>query len=250
MLSARNVTMNTFFAHDDFLNKNKLVHGSAMKAAAWVIRTNLTGKVLTVEYNATTSTQPSANVKVSGVATSVSVTHGKPLKLENVRVELRERKLTGATKLAFHGVALVVNTGLWEMTVWSKAYPNAKANPGKALLNIHIEALYDADTDPVAPHGLIGQSYDGDALPVNGELDDYQGKEVTTKAMAEGAIEGTASEYELHHKFATRFKYSRFDATSAKHRDPTELAGAKGAKRSKEVFAASASADLEDPEAE
>jgi len=250
MLSARNATMNMYFAHDDFQNPNKVVHGSAMKAAAWVLRTNVTGKIDTVEYNASVGDDTRAFDKVSYSPNGDWIKHGqKALEYENVRVELRERKLSGTAKKAFHGVALVVNTGLWQMTVWSKPYPNAPANPGKALLNIHVEALYDADSDPVAPHGLIGQSYDGDALPVDGELDDYHGKEITTKAMAEGAIEGDATEYELHHKFATRFKYSRFDVTAAKHRDPTLLKG-KGAKpRSKEAFAASAKADLEDEDA-
>jgi len=250
MLSARNVTMNTFFVHDDFKNPNKIVHGSAMKAAAWVLRTNDTGTVITVEYNASSAGRPAAYVKASDSPVGVWVSHGqKPFIMENIAIQLRERKLSGVGKKSFHGVALVVETGLWQMSVWSKPYPNAAANPGKALLNIHVEALYDADLDPVAPHGLIGQSYDGDAAPVDGELDDYKGKEVTTKAMAEGALEGDASDYELRHKFATRFAYSRFDATAAKHRDVSKLAVKKDAKPRKEAFAGTATADLEDDEA-
>jgi len=250
MLSARNVTMNTYFVHDDFNNHHKMVHGSAMKAAAWVIRTNVTGKVVTIEYNASAADRTAAFVKVSGIPAGIWVHHGqKPFVLENVRVEMRERKISGATHKNLHGVALLVQVAdMWQMTVWSKPYPNAAANPGKALLNIHIEALYDADEDPVAPHGLIGQSYDGDATPVDGELDDYKGKEITTKAMAEGALEGVASEYELKHKFATHFKYSRFDVTSAKHRDVSKLSVKKGSQPRKEVSAGMASADLEDDE--
>jgi len=251
MLSARNTTMNTYFAHDDFKNPNRVVHGSAMKAAAWVLRTNNTGKIVTVEYNASAAARTSAYIKVSDSPMGLWLTHGqKPFQIENVRIEMRERKLAGATKKAYHGVALVVNTGLWQMTVWSKPYPNAASNPGKALLNIHVESLYDADADPVAPHGLIGQSYDGDTLPVDGALDDYKGNEVTTKAMAEGAIEGDAVDYELRHRFATRFKFSRFDSTAAYHRDVSKLGVAKGGKeRSKETFAASASADVEEESA-
>jgi len=247
MLSARNVTMNTFFVHDDFQNPNKIVHGSAMKSAAWVLRTNVTGTVITVEYNASSTGRAAAYVKTSDSSVGVWVSHEqKPFVLENIAIQMRERKLSGVGKKSFHGVALVVETGLWQMSVWSKPYPNAAANPGKALLNIHVEALYDADLDPVAPHGLIGQSYDGDAAPVDGELDDYKGKEVTTKAMAEGALEGAASDYELRHKFATRFRYSRFDATAAKHRDTSKLAVKKDAKPRKEAFAGTATADLDD----
>jgi len=246
MLSARNVTMNTLFVHDDFQNPYKVVHGSAMKSAAWVIRTNLTGKLITIEYNASSTEKTAASIKVSDAPSAVWLSHGKKaFELENVHIEMRERVLSGVGKKAFHGVALTVSTGLWRTTVWSKPYPNAALNAGKALLNIHIEALYDADSDPIAPHGLIGQSYDGDKMPMDGELDDYESKEVTTTAMAEGALEGVATEYELHHKFATRFKYSRFDATAAKHRDVSKLPRAgKPSKPRVEAFAASAVADL------
>ena len=49
----------------------------------------------------------------------------------------------------------------------------------------------------VAPHGLIGQTYDGDGLGVIGKTDDYKTRDnvVTTSAMGEGAIEGDASDY-------------------------------------------------------
>jgi len=43
--------------------------------------------------------------------------------------------------------------------------------------------------------------------------------------MAEGAIEGIASDYEMSDKFSTSFKYSRFDATAAKPRDISKMTG-------------------------
>lgn len=224
MLSARNVTFNALFMHDDFKNMFKLIHGSAMKAATWVLRTNVTGRIVTIEYNATTTSGMRALVRVSDSAAAVWVHHKSPaFQLENVRVEMRSKRLSGAGWKPWHGTALLVNTGLWSIGVWSKPYPNAAANPGKALLNIKIDPLYDADHDPVAPHGLIGQSWDGDSMATNGKLDDYSSDEVTTRAMAEGAIEGTAEEYTMKHKFATDFKYTRFDATAAKHRDTSKL---------------------------
>ena len=61
------------------------------------------------------------------------------------------------------------------------------------------------------PHGVVGQSFDGDGLPRSGRLDDYSGPEVTTSAMAEGAIEGVADEYRMSAPYATEFRYSRFD---------------------------------------
>jgi len=232
MLSARNLTFSALFVHDDFKNPYKMVHGSAMKATTWVMRTKETGRTVTVEFNASATVPYRALVKVSDSNAGVWVHHGsRPFKVENIVVEMREQKLsgvnTGAGKRSWHGTALKVSTGLWSMNVWNKPYPNAASNPGKALLNINIEPLYDADNDVVAPHGLIGQSWDGDGKPTDGLLDDYSGAEVTTEAMGEGALEGVASDYKLRHKFATNFKFSRYDATAAKHRDVSKIAPAK-----------------------
>ena len=68
----------------------------------------------------------------------------------------------------------------------------------------------------VAPHGLLGQSWDGDSIAVDGATDDYHQRRamLKTTAQAEGAIEGVASDYRLASPFATAFKFSRFDATA------------------------------------
>jgi hypothetical protein len=66
------------------------------------------------------------------------------------------------------------------------------------------------------PHGILGQSWDGDGAPRDGAVDDYKYRAdapiVTTKAMAEGAIEGVGGDYALPsgRPFATDFKFSRF----------------------------------------
>lgn len=151
------------------------------------------------------------------------VDHASAYTFENVKLIMRERKMGSLG----HGMALSITTGNWEVNVWSKRFPNPAANPGKALLNVAVSATYDADHDVVAPHGLVGQSYDGDGVAVDGNVDDYTGKEVTTQAMAEGAIEGTAAEYKVSGPFATDFKYTRFDATAAKARDVSKLTGVK-----------------------
>ena len=73
----------------------------------------------------------------------------------------------------------------------------------------------------IAPHGIIGQAWDGDDVGVDGAQDNLgqlrqeQGNEVTTRAQAEGAIEGTAGDYLMKNAFATDYKYSRWDVVSA-----------------------------------
>ena len=55
---------------------------------------------------------------------------------------------------------------------------------------------------------------------------------VTTSALAEGAIEGVAADYRLPHKFATDFTFTRFGAAGAaaaagRPRDVARLTGEK-----------------------
>merc|ERR1712060_604263 len=56
-----------------------------------------------------------------------------------------------------------------------------------------------------------------DVYPAQGEY--------TTNAMAEGAIEGDASQYEMPSPFATSFAYSRFGLESAPPRNTSKFVG-------------------------
>jgi hypothetical protein len=68
----------------------------------------------------------------------------------------------------------------------------------------------------VPSHGIVGQSYMS-SKPVFGKRDVYpESGEFTTKAMAEGAIEGDASEYKVNAKYNTDFKYSKFESSFEK----------------------------------
>jgi hypothetical protein len=91
---------------------------------------------------------------------------------------------------------------------------------------------------------LLGQTYDRDGLEVNGRRDDYShlddgrptasrtgvGGIITTRAKAEGAIEGTLDNYRVASGFATAFRFSRFDATSAPTRNVSALSGKRGSR--------------------
>jgi hypothetical protein len=96
----------------------------------------------------------------------------------------------------------------------------------------------------VAPHGLLGQAWDGDAVAVNGKTDvtlfaeamtkmAMEGKvmDVKTAANAEGAIEGEAKDYivagPMGDRFSTQFKFNRFGRASAAPRDISSLTGQK-----------------------
>lgn len=82
-----------------------------------------------------------------------------------------------------------------------------------------------------APHGIVGQSFDGSLIAVSGKQDKYgDAPEFTTTAQAEGAIEGVFTEYVVPAPFTTSFKYSRFDAKGVvAPRNVTTLTGVKTA---------------------
>ena len=61
-----------------------------------------------------------------------------------------------------------------------------------------------------------------ETIIVEGRKDDYSLQEVTTTAMAEGAIEGEASDYKLPSAYETKYRFSRFDAVKASPRDITQ----------------------------
>ena len=60
-----------------------------------------------------------------------------------------------------------------------------------------------------------------------GATDQYKGVEFTTSAMGEGAIEGTAEDYEMADKLSTDFKFCRWGLKVAKPRNVSTLTGVK-----------------------
>ena len=109
--------------------------------------------------------------------------------------------------------------------------------------DLEIVPTYMVDSDPVAPHGLLGQTHDRDRLRVDGMKDDYSRLDdvqpsasrqragagsVTTRAKAEGAIEGSLEDYRMASDFATAFRFSRFDAVTAPVRNVSALGGRVG----------------------
>jgi len=232
LLSARNLSFNALFKYDDFNLPHRLVHGSYMQSVFVTARTSCDSPVackswsgrsrlLHIEFNSTKGLHKThfALVREQG-RPSVQI-DSKGMRFDNVFVQLREHQ---------KATSLYVNTGKWKLSAVSKNFPNPDENPGKMLLHVGVEALYDADSDPVAPHGLIGQSYDGDGVAIDGKQDDYRnsGDVMSTEAQAEGAIEGAGADYIMSSEpFATDFKYSRFNAVKADHRDVSLLKGSK-----------------------
>lgn len=140
----------------------------------------------------------------------------------------------GDVHFRFHNKMLVVTTPKWRT---SAEVTSGRPHPGQLRINVRIQPLYDVTSDPVAPHGLLGQTYDGDARPLHGKRDRYDvlddgsltrartraGGNVTTRAKAEGAIEGESEMYRIRSPFDTNFAFSRFGAHQASPRNASGL---------------------------
>jgi hypothetical protein len=103
------------------------------------------------------------------------------------------------------------------------AYPHANI----LRINLQVSPRRDLAHSAVQPHGLLGQMF-GPGVPLFGRRDTYKkrrpGEVVRTRAQAEGAIEGSsAADYKLSSRFATAFRYSRFDARAAPGRNISQM---------------------------
>jgi hypothetical protein len=111
----------------------------------------------------------------------------------------------------------------WELSITARRVWNRVDGP-EHRLDLSMKPTVAEQDLSAWPHVIIGQSYDGDGKAISGRQDNYSEAVVVTEAMAEGAIEGVASDYRVASPFETLFKYSRFDATMATSR-PRAMAG-------------------------
>jgi len=214
-LSARNLSVALLIEHGSFrTSHSKLnVHGSWVRGAFHTVRTRRTARVLQIFFHAIDPhravitegcTAPYCKDRVAASRRHVLREGALPFVAENVLVTLHRKTLN-------------VANGQWRTSCTSTV---GAPHPGRLRVNLEIRPTYPVDRDPVAPHGLIGQTYDRDRFEVNGRQDNYSllddgrptasrhgpGGHVTTRAKAEGAIEGKLEDYRLASDFATAFR--------------------------------------------
>ena len=96
----------------------------------------------------------------------------------------------------------------WSVTLTRKPIYGYLAGSSEWRLDIRLLPLEGSPT--CFPHGIIGQSWDDDGLARDGTVDAYDATHVVTTAMAEGAVEGAAADYELTDPLDTEFVYTRY----------------------------------------
>ena len=244
LLSAKNLSVNVKIIHDNFTTpRSKVrVRGSWIRGVFHAIRTARTGRRLQIFFHAA---DPRRAIITEGCTAPFCQDNpltghrielkqdGHPVVIENVRVEL-------------HAKTLRIGTGRWRTTSTSTV---SEPHPNKLRMNVVMRATYQERRDSVAPHGLLGQTYDRDGRAVHGQRDDYSRLDdgrltssrrrtlwgdsgvITTRARAEGAIEGDGEDYRVASDFATAFRFSRFDAVRAGTRNVSALSTGRAARR-------------------
>ena len=210
MLSAPNVqfSMRTNNATHDLKSmdtewKWKRVDGSFFTEAAWVVR-GLSKKLYGVSTDAATN-----GAKIFTLDGPVAK------EIANPTGAWREWAKDGL-RVTVRQISVSVATQGWETTVTKKPVYNSVLGPTQRLdmrMKPCTGGHCGVPSKTCHPHGIVGQSYDGDSTAISGRKDNYKqaGSNMTTTAMAEGAIEGDGMQYALANMFSTEFKYSRFD---------------------------------------
>ena len=97
----------------------------------------------------------------------------------------------------------------------------------RPLTNTGFEKHHGSPSNTSWPHGLIGQTWDGDDIAVDGKQDNYEGRstEIWTTAMGEGALEGDDPDVYIVTPRNFDFKYSRFAGAPSSPRDVAKILG-------------------------
>ena len=110
--------------------------------------------------------------------------------------------------------AVGYSTATWTIHEWIISVHGTRSHPGLISGPAHRIDISLRAKGPVAaslPHGLVGQSFSTPGLPRIGMKDHYPASgRFRTAAMAEGAIDGEAKEYEVVSAHSTHFAFSRF----------------------------------------
>jgi hypothetical protein len=186
------------------LPKPKMVHGSFFTEAFWTVRT-AASELLHITFKASEPGFVVWNQKLDLVSNrSGTIWHG----YDNSDLTVMMKQST-----------LYVRCAGWEVNATRKPIYNKISGPDNWRIDMTMRPMDGSWTTKngvshytvSAPHGLIGQAYDNDGIAINGEMDSYKNTIVYTSAMAEGAIEGVAADYELKDAWSTAFKFDRFN---------------------------------------
>ena len=218
-LSARNISMNVKTEDATFKLRKATIHGSFLTETHIVARTRA-NRFFNISYYASEVTAAGYGWKAANGTCSMRKTRDV---LKTWKFAPHTGGFCDEIKVRMDYATMFVDSDEWTIRISPRPVYNRISGPHHRM-DIELKPLIDERRMIVAPHGILGQAYDGDGLAVMGKLDVYPKDEstFTTSAMAEGALEGVADDYEMPSKFETVFKFSRFDRVTA---GPRSLVG-------------------------
>lgn len=273
----------SFLRNKELTSKSLFVHGSFFSQVAWTVR-GASGRMYGISSDANAvafdvsalgehGLDPHAfggldlDVTEDGLDLDGNVETSKTAHVEGAW----KRWSQDGVRAYYKQNTLYVRANGWEVNATRQPVYNYVGGATKWRFDVAMRKL---DDTPLAkefgtasktcfPHGLVGQSWDGDEIGVSGKQDEYKKETLerlaysansahlavatqavrtyetmTTKAMAEGAIEGVGDEYTIHSAHHTAFKYSRFDMKAdavCAPRDVSKLTGRKFAADAKQL---------------
>jgi hypothetical protein len=221
-LSAKNLAVNVmtqmadFELHDESSPLHKHVHGSFLTQVHVIARSN-TGKIVRVSSWAD-------KIGPRNIAYANGTVDDQPA----FALGPKMKKVVDDLILETNYSSLVVTTPEFQVTVTPNAFIAERNVVGPLhRFDVSFKLLVPEDSMLVLPHGIIGQGWDKDGKSIDGEKDVFpKSGEFTTYAMAKGAIEGSPNDYKVASKYATDFKFSRFDLVKSSPRDVASLVSA------------------------
>jgi len=221
-LSAHDLSVNVQISNSSFVlysaetSAKFTVHGTFITEAHLVGRTSK-HRFFNVTFAAdrgvaTASCAPASEANKADP--TITIGKGRGGSCDNLRIEM-----------APNDVMMTLTTPDWQVTIAQRRILGRISGPHQRLdLNIQLQTA--EHKLPTSPHGIIGQAWDGDGLAVHGNVDEYpttDGAVLTSYAMAEGAIEGVADDYEVASRYETGFKFSRFGTRGVPARNHSAL---------------------------
>lgn len=185
------------------------VDGSFFTDVSWMLRGANT------DYGISSSAEA-----VGFVVYEIDKTESRHLIMNNTRIWTEW--VQPGIRVWYKQSTLCVRAHGWEVNTTRKPIYMHISGPRKWRFDItmrkldstHFSSSYGTSSKSCFPHGIIGQSWDGDNVGISGKVDDYtfhkENPFVKTVSMAEGSIEGNADDYSVP-LFHTEFKFSRYN---------------------------------------
>lgn len=204
-LSSQNLSVNVKTENSSFYLGKLLVHGTFM-TEAHVAMLSRKGRTFTASY---------LGARVNDKGWAWKMVNGSCAKHPNIvpyNLRPHTTKICDELSITTDLSSFHVHAHEWTVHVRGQPVYDHVSGPTR---RVDVSFRPSVRVFAVQPHGIVGQSFDGSDRIRKGREDVYPSRsepsEFTTRAMAEGAVDGVAEDYNMPFGTATAFKYQRFN---------------------------------------